>query len=140
MLRHFNELRIAIEPEAAALAASQGSQEQHARITWGLQQLRNALDGEEHTLESDIDFHVAILRATNNPFYAQFRDVVATALRTSIGFTDRIKGRFETFDDHAAVHDAIIARRPERARQTMHKIIADVLDLIASAERGSLRS
>lgn len=140
LLRHFNELRIAIEPEAAALAASQGSQEQHARITWGFQRLRNAVDGEEHTLESDIDFHVAILRATNNPFYAQFRDVVATALRTSIRFTDRIKGRFGTFDDHAAVHDAIIARRPERARQTMHKIIADVLDLIATAEGGASRS
>ncbi len=29
------------------------------------------------TLEADIAFHVAILRASGNPFYAQFRDVVA---------------------------------------------------------------
>jgi DNA-binding FadR family transcriptional regulator len=140
LLRHFNELRIAIEPEASALAASNGSQEQLARITRGLEDLRDAMDGDGHTLESDIDFHVAILRATNNPFYAQFQDVVATALRTSIRFTNRIKGRFGTFDEHAAVHDAIIARDPGRAREAMHRVIADVLDLIATAEGGATRS
>jgi DNA-binding FadR family transcriptional regulator len=140
LLRHFNELRLAIEPEAAALAASQGSQEQLARITSGLDRLREAADGAGHSLESDIDFHVAILRATNNPFYAQFRDVVATALRTSIRFTNTISGRFGTFDDHAAVHDAIIARDAQRAREAMHKVIADVLDLIATAEGGISRS
>ena len=140
LLRHFNELRIAIEPEAAALAASQGSQEQLARITWGLQEMRNAMDGDAHALESDIEFHVAILRATNNPFYEQFRDVVATALHTSIRFTNTINGSFVSFGDHAAVHDAIIARDPERARETMHKLIADVLNLIATAEGGASRS
>jgi DNA-binding FadR family transcriptional regulator len=140
LLRHFNELRLAIEPEAAALAASQGSQEQLARISRGLQRLRDSENGADHELESDIEFHVAILRATNNPFYAQFRDVVATALRTSIRFTNTINGRFVSFDDHAAVHDAIIARDPECARQAMHKVIADVLDLIATAEGGATRS
>nr|NUR36954.1 FadR family transcriptional regulator [Sphingomonas sp.] len=140
MLRHFNELRLAIEPEAAALAASQGSPEQLDRISWGLERLRDAADGAGHSLESDIDFHVAILRATNNPFYAQFRDVVATALRTSIQVTNTISGRFGSFDDHAAVHDAIIARDGERARMAMHKIIADVLALIATAEGAGNRN
>ena len=102
--------------------------------------MRKAENGADHELESDIEFHVAILRATNNPFCAQFRDVVATALRTSIRFTNTINGRFVSFDDHAAVHDAIIARDVERARATMHKLIADVLDLIATAEGGATRS
>jgi DNA-binding FadR family transcriptional regulator len=86
--------------------------------------------GEDDTLDADIAFHVAVLRASKNPFYWQFRDVVATALRTSIRFTNRIKGRSASVPDHAAVRDAIIARDADRARQAMRLIIDDVLELI----------
>ena len=48
--------------------------------------------GEDDPLEADIAFHLAILHASANPFYVQFRDVVTTALRTSIRFTNRING------------------------------------------------
>ncbi len=54
--------------------------------------MRAAEGGEDDPLDADIAFQLAILRASKNPFYAQFRDVVATALRTSIRFTNRIKG------------------------------------------------
>jgi DNA-binding FadR family transcriptional regulator len=89
-----------------------------------------AEQGLEDTLEADIAFHVAILRASGNPFYAQFRDVVGTALRTSIRFTNRIKGRTASVADHAAVRDAIMARDPDGARNAMRSLIGDVLDLI----------
>jgi DNA-binding FadR family transcriptional regulator len=134
LLRHFSELRIAIEPEAAALAALHGTPAEHARISAGLERMAAADRGLDDVLESDIAFHVALLEAANNPFYAQFRDVVATALRTSIRFTNRIKGRTASIVDHEAVHDAVIARDPERARAAMRRIIGDVIDLIDTAE------
>jgi len=134
LLRHFNELRIAIEPEAAALAARFGDEERIAAITQGLERMARAERGEDDTLEADIAFHVAVLRASKNPFYLQFRELVTTALRTSIRFTNRIKGRSASLADHAAVHDAILARDPEAARTAMRGLIGDVLELIDTVD------
>ncbi|VXC73259.1 FadR/GntR family transcriptional regulator [Sphingomonas sp. AX6] len=134
LLRHFNELRVAIEPEAAALAAQHGDDKDFASITAGLERMVVAERGEDDPLEADIAFHVAILRASKNPFYTQFRDVVETALRTSIRFTNRIKGRTASVADHAAVCDAILARDGDSARTAMRHLIGEVLQLIETAD------
>lgn len=136
LLRRFSELRIAVEPAAAALAAQYGTGEQQVAITAGLERMRSAEIGDDDALEADIAFHVAVLRASNNPFFSQFRDVVSTALRTSIRFTNRLAGRSASIADHAAVADAIIARDAPSAHAAMEVLIAKVLDLIvASVER-----
>ncbi|GAA0737047.1 FadR/GntR family transcriptional regulator [Sphingomonas japonica] len=133
LLRHFNELRVAIEPEAAALAALRSDDADRAAITAGLVRMTAAERGDDDPLESDIAFHVAILNASKNPFYQQFRDVVETALRTSIRFTNRIKGRNASIDDHAVVHDAIQQRDGDAARAGMRHLIGEVLQLIEGA-------
>ena len=130
LLRRFNEMRIGVEPEAAALAAVRASAGQRAAISAGLERMRRAERGTDDTLEADIAFHVAVLRATNNPFFTQFREVVATALRASIRFTNRIAGRTASIDDHAAVHRSILAEDADAARRTMRALIDDVLLLI----------
>lgn len=134
LLKQFNQLRVAIEPEAAALAAQFAGDEDLQRIDRGLERMEAADRGLDDTLEADIAFHVAILRASRNPFYAQFRDVVGTALRTSIRFTNRIKGRSASVADHAAVRDAIRGRDAAAARVAMRDLIGDVLQLIEEAE------
>ncbi len=130
LLRHFNQLRVAIEPEAAALAARFGDEDDHHQIAAGLARMVAAERGDDEPLDADIAFHVAILRASKNPFYSQFRDVVTTALRKSIRFTNRIKGRTASIADHAAVAHAIEARDPDAARTAMRHLISDVLELI----------
>ncbi len=134
LLRHFNQLRVSIEPEAAALAAVLADNADRRSIDAGLARMVEAERGQDHTLDADIAFHVAILRASKNPFYAQFQDVVATALRTSIRFTNRVKGRTASVSDHTAVRDAIARRDPAGARTAMKGIIGDVLELIEQAE------
>jgi len=136
LLRQFNELRVAIEPEAAALAARVATADDIERVNAGLKRMERAERGEDDTLESDIAFHIAVLRASRNPFYAQFRDVVSTALRTSIRFTNRVKGRTANVADHAAVRDAIVAGNPDKARKAMRALISDVLELIETAKPG----
>ena len=134
LLRQFTELRIAIEPAAAALAAC-GSVDGLVAIQAGYRRMAAAELGDDDPLESDIAFHCAILCASANPFYAQFRDVVTTALRTSIRFTNRFNGRTASLPQHHAVLSAIEARRPEAARDAMTALIADVMTLVANAER-----
>lgn len=130
LLRQFNELRVAVEPQAAALAAERAAPAQVAAITAGLARMRDAERGADDVLDADISFHVAILQASGNPFFAQFRDVVATALRTSIRFTNHIAGRTASIEDHAAVYGAIVAGTPDEAAAAMRKLIDDVLIVI----------
>jgi DNA-binding FadR family transcriptional regulator len=134
LLRQFNELRIAIEPMAAALAAKAAGAAGIAAIEAGYQRMVAAEEGDDDPLEADIAFHIAILEASANPFYAQFRDVVMTALRTSIRFTNRFKGRTASLPQHRAVLTAIEAHDPDAAAAAMGALIEDVMSLIAAAE------
>ena len=136
LLRQFTELRAAIEPAAAALAARSADGEAIEPIRAGYRRMEAAEAGADDSLMPDIAFHIAILDASANPFYMQFRDLVTTALRTSIRFTNRFKGRTASLPAHKAVLDAIAAREPGAARTAMAAIIEEVMVLIAEAEGG----
>src|SRR3954469_25238792 len=127
LLRQFSELRIAIEPEAAALAAREADPGAVAAIAAGYARMEAAETGEDDALESDIAFHIAVLEACGNPFYRQFSDLVETAVRTSIRFTHRFQGRTASLPAHRAVLAAIEARDPPAACQAMATIVADVM-------------
>jgi DNA-binding FadR family transcriptional regulator len=135
LLRQFSELRIAIEPEAAALAAREADRDAVAEIRAGYERMEAAEATGEDTLEADIAFHIAVLNGSANPFYMQFRDVVATALRTSIRFTNRFKGRTASLPAHHMVLAAIEAGDEAAARRAMAAIIAEVMAMIEDAER-----
>jgi len=135
LLRNFNELRIGIEPAAASLAASAKTPETLAAIERGYARMEAADRGDDDTLEADIAFHIAILRATANPFYLQFCDLVETALRTSIRFTNRYQNRTASLPHHRDVLTAIAAGHGAAAYASMKILIVDVLDLITVAEQ-----
>ena len=134
LLRQFSELRVAIEPAAAALAASHADAPALQAIAAGFARMEAAEAGADDPLDSDIAFHIAILDAAGNPFFMQFRDLVATALRSSIRFTNRFKGRTADLPAHHAVLRAIADRDPAAAHAAMGAIIAEVMALIADAE------
>lgn len=135
LLRQFTELRVAIEPAAAGLAARTRNPELIASIEAGYRRMEAAEQGDDDPLEADIAFHISILQATANPFYMQFKEVVATALRTSIRFTNRFQGRTASLPQHMAVLNAIEAGDDAAANQAMGALITDVMTLIATAER-----
>ncbi len=136
LLRQFSELRQAIEPAAAALAARRGGAAVEA-IQSGYDRMAAAEAGEDDPLDSDIAFHIAILNASANPFYMQFRDLVATALRTSIRFTNHIVGHTASLPAHEAVLSAIRTGRADEAQAAMTRIIEEVMELITDAEKAS---
>lgn len=137
LLRQFTELRVAIEPAAAGLAARAADAQGIDRIAEGYERMVAAEAGDDDPLEADIAFHIAILEASANPFYIQFKGVVTTALRTSIRFTNRFKGRTASLPQHRDVLTAIERRDPHRAHDAMTDLIADVMALIADAERSA---
>lgn len=130
LLADFTEMRLGIEPAAAGLAALKGDAVSIEKIGVAIQRMRDAQSGGDDILLSDIAFHVAILEATQNPFYAQFYELVNTALRISIHFTNGIKGHADSLPQHEALYDAIAAHDSDAASAMMRRIVADVLALV----------
>lgn len=138
LLRHFTEMRLGLEPEAAALAARHATPKALQAIEQGLQRMVDAEDGHGDPLEADVAFHVAVLYATDNPFYAQLDELITTALKISIRMTNRIKGHTASIPAHRRVFDAIKARDDVRASAAMKAIISEVSSLIADDQAHDL--
>jgi DNA-binding FadR family transcriptional regulator len=136
LLVEFTEIRLSIEPGAAALAAHAAQTSGLAAIQAALERMNAAERGHDDPLESDIAFHVAILEASGNRFYLQLRELIETALRFSIRITNRNKGvRLANVADHKKISDAILAGHPDAAADAMRTLISEVLDLIKGGAR-----
>lgn len=131
VLREFLQMRIAIEPEAASLAARFADDASIQRIEDALDGMRQAKYKPEEGLQADINFHVSILFASQNRFYIRLRDFIQTALNVSIRHTNVIKGDQDAvIEDHAKVYNAIKNRNPERAKAAMLLLIDEALTFI----------
>ncbi|WP_029012630.1 FadR/GntR family transcriptional regulator [Niveispirillum irakense] len=138
LLLEFTQIRLAMEPMAAALAARHADVAAKAKIRQAMERMKAADKGEDDPLTSDIAFHVAILEASGNRFYAQLRDIIEAALRTSIQLTNRRKGvRLASVADHQKVADAIFGGDIEGARQSMHALMMEAMTLIEAAANGT---
>ena len=119
------EVRIALEGDAARLAALRRSDEQmaiidaaHARFA------RSAAEGKMNA-EEDLAFHKSITEATSNEFYRDVlestHDAMSGFMRLSINLTRTGSARRaqKVLEEHAAIVDAIRAKDGDRARVAM---------------------
>lgn len=132
-LHQLGELRAAIEPASAALAATHADADQRAEIV-RLAQLMEASGaaGDLRTfLEHDVAFHRLLLRASGNVMFSGLGEVVEEVLR---GRTDHDlmppKPKQEARRLHQVVAEAVARGEVEVARSAMTAICAEVvLDL-----------
>ena len=131
LLEEFTEMRLAVEPLAAALAAERASESDLLLIQNSLARMQAAEQGDDDPHESDIAFHVAVLKASRNRLLGQLQELIGTALRFSIRLTNRFKGvSYANVEDHRAVADAIARRKPKAASKAMTVIINEAMELI----------
>jgi DNA-binding FadR family transcriptional regulator len=135
LLAEFTQMRMAVEPVAAAMAAEVASRSDIAAITNAINRMIAAEHGDDDPLTSDIAFHVAVMRASGNRFYAQLCDMIDTAARFSIRATNYFKGVEQaSAADHKKVADAIVNGDADAASAAMRFLMQEALDLIAYAE------
>jgi DNA-binding FadR family transcriptional regulator len=138
LLIEFTEMRLAVEPGAAALAARVAGVAEKAAISQAIERMQAADRGDDEPLDSDIAFHVAVLRASRNRFYAQLTGFTSTALRFSIRMTNRYKGvRLASVADHKKVADAILAGKAIAAGEAMRRLIQEALEIMRKREAGA---
>ena len=141
LLIEFAQMRLAVEPIAAGLAALVAKPHEKAAVMAAIDRMAAAEQGEDDPMSSDMAFHVGVLRATGNRFYAQLSDLIETALRFSIHMTNYFKGvKLASVVDHRRVADAIMASDAVTAETAMRTMIQETLDLIRAAEAGAAKT
>lgn len=127
------ELRAAIEPVAARLAAARadgGTRRRLVELAAELRRLGEAGGGRDpEYLAVDVAFHQLLLAGSGNPMLAALGDVVAEVLsgRTALGLMpDRPDPG--ALDDHEAAAAAVAAGDPSRAEDRARAVVREVLD------------
>jgi DNA-binding FadR family transcriptional regulator len=127
------QMRHAVEPAAAALAAVHGSAEQRHEIRAALAAMERARADRQAFVSADLRFHEAVGAASGNPLFRSFAGVVETALEASLSTTAPLASgaMAVTVARHAAIADAIEAGDPEAAASAMRAVIQEGADRLA---------
>lgn len=124
-LRQLTDVRLIIEPNAAAWAAEFATAEQLADISAALQQMENATTAQDFVV-ADASFHRAILRAANNELLMAMEGVIFSALLQSMALTNSTAEENKTsIPFHRDVAEAIKSRDSEKAAALMKQLLVD---------------
>ena len=124
LLLAVQEVRLIIEPAAAALAATRATKQDRQRINAALQAMQ-AADNQDTRTAADKAFHLAILDATHNPVLQGFRSAIDTILSTVfVVAVDSVDGWFEeNLPNHATTARAIEEGDAKKARRAMEQVL-----------------
>ena len=123
------ELRVAIEGDAAYLAASRRSDDDLAELKAALDDLQHAIDVREVGHAADLRFHQAIAAASHNALFANclqalsgqifdfMRVMRSLALSSSHARLRLVQA------EHERIYTAIVAEHPDEAREAMRQHI-----------------
>lgn len=128
------EIRLMIEPEAAALAARRATQADIAEIVAAFGEMSKSHQNGTAAVDADLRFHRAILAAGKNALLHQMGHLIAVGLYIS---HQASSDSFNVFlPQHGQVLAAIRARDPQGARRTMEKLLIETREFITSHMKG----
>jgi DNA-binding FadR family transcriptional regulator len=120
------ELRLAIEPLAARLAATRAHDDETAGIAEAYQAMEDGVADQTAYLAADLQFHGRILAACHNELLDHLGGTLREVLRATFGLTTTPRGsRRRALPLHKAILDGIAARDEDRAEQAARTLIAD---------------
>ncbi|WP_233562984.1 FadR/GntR family transcriptional regulator [Micromonospora musae] len=134
-LRSITELRTAVEPHAALLAATRADHDEASDLVGLAAKMWAAgkAGDEERFLSLDIEFHRRVLRASGNEMFLRLQDLIAEVL------TGRHKHHLmphhpheQALQLHAEVAQAIQRHDGERARRAMVELMEQAFDEMRS--------
>ncbi len=120
-------LRQMVEPAAAALAASSASPATIERIANAYSRMDRFKNGAGDLSGADLDFHMGILEATENPFLAALGGMIQAALECTFQLSWQGAARIQDdrLHQHFGIFEAIRDRAPELARDRMAELLRD---------------
>ena len=121
------EVREILEPEIAALAATRITDEYIAAMREAVEIMDTALEDVDRFVEADLDFHLALAEATQNPFIPLLMDSIIDLLREHRKRTGLAQGGLERGQSHhKKILQAVMRRDPKAARKSMQDHLEQV--------------
>jgi DNA-binding FadR family transcriptional regulator len=119
------EIRLAIEPRAAALAAERRSEDDLSEMAKAMALMEREPSTSIGFAEADLALHIAIANASGNPFMRSIGAVIEAALRASFVLSAPVEtaDRDTVLVWHQRIIDAIAAGDAEAAADAMIEVI-----------------
>jgi DNA-binding FadR family transcriptional regulator len=124
-LRDLADIRLAVEPRAAALAAERRPDESIARLRESVARMCSFGSDTLEFADADLRLHLDVATVSGNPFMRSIGAVIEAALRASFRLSapTEEKEREVTLATHEQIVEAIAARDPEAAAAAMTSVI-----------------
>jgi DNA-binding FadR family transcriptional regulator len=123
------EMRLALEPQAARLAALRATEEDIAAIKAALSGMADDHKNPGGAIAADIAFHLRIIQAARNRFLLPVSAVIRAALAISVPRTFRKHGGMSrALAMHADIANAIERRDGDGAALAMKRLLEDTYD------------
>ncbi len=130
-LAHLGEMRMALEPEAAALAALRRTPEQLEAIWRFVYGMAAPAIAPQEFVQADLGLHLAIAEAANNPFFQSISTLIEVALVAMLTVSSPVENAerlTQSVGQHRAIAEAIEAGDPEAARAAMRVVVQKGID------------
>jgi len=137
-LTELGSMRVALEPEAARLAARARDRDLVAPIRAAYERMAATVDRPDAFIAADLAFHRAIFQAGGNRLLAHLNELMAAALaETRQIHTRNVRRNRRTLPTHRAVLEAIEARDGDSADALMRALVEGALrDLRRDLRKG----
>lgn len=121
------EVREILEPEIAALAATRITDEYILAMQEAMDKMEASIDDVEEFVEADLDFHLALAEATQNPIIPALLDPIIDLLREQRIQTTQIKGVAQHGQyNHKIIIEAVKRRDSNAAREAMRRHLEQI--------------
>ena len=119
LLFALSELRMIVEPEAAALAAQKASSTQILKIFSCFDGMQQYAYDPVRAIEQDVLFHEAVIEACGNPLLRSLNESISLLLRANFNLSIQVQNAFiRNLEDHRIIAEAIREGDAEKARQS----------------------
>ncbi|GAA2895859.1 FadR/GntR family transcriptional regulator [Streptosporangium fragile] len=123
-VRVLADLRVALEPGAARVAAERADAEGVRRIDEALAALYATADDPDAFIEADLGFHRAVFAASGNDLLLYIYEMISIALRSVRQVHTRaVAHNKETLPNHERVAVAIRRRHHRKAEEAMRDVV-----------------
>jgi len=131
-LIQLTQVRLALEPAAASLAAENRTEQDLAVMRAALKGMYGSGDSHPKFSLADRNFHGAIIAATHNPFFYASSSATEVALARilssiALSFPSSESKHIHSAAQHEKILEAIAARKSKAAAQAMTRVIKDGL-------------
>jgi GntR family transcriptional regulator, transcriptional repressor for pyruvate dehydrogenase complex len=133
------EARLVLETELVALSAERITDQEIGTLKALVEQMGDHVEADDLIFEDlDLEFHMQIAASSKNPVLQQVMNPIRELVREWIRKSQQFPGlRLNAHQQHQSILEALIQRKPERARKVMREHLQTFLRAVSLLEQAA---